>query len=453
MSTASMSLSPSYGSAAAIAYREADNRGTDSLPFLDQEMANEISCNGSTIRPNIEAKMEKGFFLSGDGHWTCYRRNYFSVLCSYALNPHPAGQQLHLIESGHKQPQPIQAFGLCLSAAVDNGGGKSIELVQHTPKRDKGPQNPVQITKLHPTPPGPKHNYPPSGYPINTFDQSAAHQVQPPPYLPLQDARDTSQDTAAQSAYAQNTPAPTAHQHTFERIQFKSATANNGKRRAQQQYYHLIVELWADVRNINDKDPKWKKVAQRVSHQVVVRGRSPSHYSNEGPHSASTRGGPGGASGTGSGSLSMTGGLGAAGVGYGRSYGNGMSYGSGYRGQTYRGSLYSIDPTPIGSTSMTIAGSNDGIPVDALAEHKSMMMHSSGDEDDIKGYETNDAYQYIPGPLYDHANTQAAKAEVYEPIPIKHEATTSVFPPGGVASAFRGVDTSRGLYSTVATGY
>ena len=448
-------MSPQDGS---ISYkRDVDRRASDSPPFLDQENYHDIVCNGQTIRSNIDAKVEKGFFMSLDNSWTCYRRNYFSVQCSYSLTPYPANAQLYLVESGQKNHQSIQALAICLSAAVDNGGGKSIELVQHTPKRDKGPQNPVQITKLAPTPPGRNHAVP-HGFPMNTFDQSVNHQAQLPPYLPLQavGSRNAPEDIGSQGGYSQHNPSPTADQHTFERIQFKSATANNGKRRAQQQYYHLIVELWADVRNINDKEPKWKKVAQRVSHQVVVRGRSPSHYQNEGPHSTSTRGGSGGPSGTGSGNLSMPGGLGATNVGYTRAYGN-AHYSPNYRTQTYRGNFYSLDPSPIGSTSMSSTSSNEGMPIEPYSDHsKSLGMHSNGDEDEPKGYDATDAYQYIPGPLYDNGPAQHAKAGLGESMRLKDEAYGAAFPPGGVAQAawrLKGVDSSRGFYPTLATGY
>jgi len=455
MSSPGMPMSPQDGS---MAYkRETDRRNSDSPPFLEQENYHTIVWNGQTIRSHIEAKVEKGFFMSCDNCWTCYRRNYFSVQCSYSLSPYPISGQLYLVESGQKTHQPIQALAIRLSAAVDNGGGKSIELVQHTPKRDKGPQNPLQITKLAPTPPGRMHSVP-HGFPMNTFDQNVPHQAQPL-YLPLQavDSGNASQDAGGQGGYAQHPPSPTAYQHTFERIQFKSATANNGKRRAQQQYYHLIVELWADVRSITDKDPNWKKVAQRVSHQVVVRGRSPSHYKNEGPHSTSTRGGPGGPSGTGSGNLSLAGGLGATGVGYTRAYGN-VHYSPNYRGQTYGGNFYSIEPSPIGSTSMSSSSSNEGIPIEPFTEHgKPIVMHSSGDEDDIKGYDATDRYQYIPSPLYDQGPAQQAKTGLGESLRIKHEAYGAAFPPGGMAQTawperFRAVDSSRGFYTGI-TGY
>ena len=74
---------------------------------------------------------------------------------------------------------------------------------------------------------------------------------------------------------------PTPSSHTFERIQFQKATANNGKRRAQQQFYHLKVELLADVSSPTSSTPSWEIITIRVSEGIIVRGRSPSHYKAE----------------------------------------------------------------------------------------------------------------------------------------------------------------------------
>jgi len=442
-----------------------DNRSQESPPFLEQETIQEIFCDGHTVQAQIEAKIEKGFFYSSDNCWTCYRRNYFSVQCSYSLSPYPSSRPLYLSESGQKSHQPIQALGICLSAAVDGPSGKTIELVQHTPKRDKGPQNPIHITKLSPTPPGPKqlHNLAlPHGFPIDTFGRNTAQQAQPPPFLPLQgvDHHDISHEQAQHSTYSSNQPLSTAHQHTFERIQFKSATANNGKRRAQQQYYHLIVELWADVRGAHDKEAKWKKIAQRISHQVVVRGRSPSHYQNEGPQTTSTRGGPSGASGTSSGNLALGSGFGASGYGFSRGVGNGFNNASSYRGETYRDNIYSLASNAIGGASMSSASSSEGGPVDSHTDHgKPFVIHSNGDEDDIQRLQKCDDYQYIPSPLYDNAVT-TSRTEVYDPLRLKEDsygilapATVTSTWPKGTYERFRSADSSRGLYRSVDAGY
>lgn len=426
----------SYGNTAPVlGYPPQHDRQADTPPFNAQETLYEIACNGSNVTAHIDAKIEKGFFFSSDRVWTCYRRNYFSVLVSYSLDPHIPGGRLTLLK-GSKQ-EHIQAMAMSLSAAVDGAQGKSIELIQHTPKRDKGPQLPIKKELLSPTPPGKsQHEH---GYGMSAFHNPS---TVAPPYLPLQsDPEANQQYSPAHSA--------TTHQHTFERIQFKSATANNGKRRAQQQYYHLIVELWANIQKPQEQQPNWIKIAQRVSQPVVVRGRSPSHYQNEGPHSASTSRGPGG-SGAGAGGDGRSG-FGSAGAGgaVGRSFGNGlsMSGNGGMGGSMYRTNQYSLDPSPVGSHSVSSASSSSGGPVEGLVSDHHMM-----DEDEEKAIEGFDGYQYYPSPIYEAGIPTGAKGEgpaFQDGRRIKEEYPGSTHAPGwqvGGCGRFQGMETSRGYY-------
>lgn len=177
----------------------------------------------------IQAKFDRGFFLA-DNDWTCYRRNYFQVSGAFSIHglSHYYGEhEWQCLVQVDGALYPVQRFLLGLSARVSNSD-KKIELVQHTPKRDKGPQ----MTPM------PKAITPGGNLGLSTVG-------------------------ANQSIV------------TFERIQFKTATANNGKRRAAQQYYVCIMELFAET----DKGVQ-VKVATCQSAPLVVRGRSPGHYSD-----------------------------------------------------------------------------------------------------------------------------------------------------------------------------
>ncbi|CAG8763200.1 16790_t:CDS:2, partial [Racocetra fulgida] len=125
------------------------------------------------------------------------------------------------------QFHPVSQFLLGITARVSNSD-KKIELVQHTPKRDKGPQM-VPVPK-----------------PIRAGGN-----------LNLSSVGSNSNIV------------------TFERIQFKTATANNGKRRAAQQYYVVMVDLYAQTEN-----GEQYRVATSTSAPLVVRGRSPGHYAD-----------------------------------------------------------------------------------------------------------------------------------------------------------------------------
>ncbi|POS84618.1 hypothetical protein EPUL_005834 [Erysiphe pulchra] len=238
------------------------------------------TAEGHTIKPEISGRIEKGFFMA-DNDWTCYRRNYFSITCSYSLMPHVPIQTIFLQPNGSSALQ-IHNFCISIAAVVDGRDGKPIELVQHTPKRDKGPQEKPARVVLSPRPPTSHGSYDGIGGRPSMYD--------------------------AQGFNPNSNQPPT--ETTFERIQFKNATANNGKRRAAQQYYHLVVELFADVGNQNID--RYIKIATRMSAPMVVRGRSPGHYQSERRGSSNSNNGAGGASGASSGPYAPNGNQGRA---------------------------------------------------------------------------------------------------------------------------------------------
>lgn len=236
--------------------------------------------HGNKYLPEINAKIQKNFFKM-DGKWTCYRRNYFNVQVHVSV---PVAQIPQLYVQVAREMAPIRNFAVALAAKtqdVNEREGETRELIQHTAKRNKEtqtrpPKVPLTLVTsgylMHSAPPVPTAGYSPytelpamslPGYGFNT-------------------------------RYLQH-PAPSqpqAAQHIYERLQFQRATLNNGKRRAQQQYYHLVVELYADV----GRGPKaeWHKISTKQSEAVVVRGRSPGHYKDGKDRDASSR--PGAAS-------------------------------------------------------------------------------------------------------------------------------------------------------------
>ncbi|KAL6896464.1 p53-like transcription factor [Trichoderma evansii] len=228
--------------------------------------------NGTPIKVEITGTVDKGFFLA-EGEWTCYRRNYMTCACSYSLQPHYANMGIHFVPPGTSQSFQVYGLYMSISAVVADNDQQSIELVQHTPKRDKGPTSKPEKVLL-----APKNSVPPHHTGMYSDNSSASG------------ARAMYQDGYGNG---QGVGQP-ATEHTFERIQFKQATQNNGKRRAAQQYYHLMVELWADLGS--QTPDKFVKIAYRKSEKMIVRGRSPGHYQNEKRRSHS--GGPGGSSGS-----------------------------------------------------------------------------------------------------------------------------------------------------------
>ncbi|KAJ5915202.1 p53-like transcription factor DNA-binding [Penicillium verhagenii] len=254
-------------------------------PFNDTNILESIVAdfgNSQTVvKPDIQAKIGRGFFAS-DGKWTCYRRNYFAVTCSFSLHPWTSSVPLYIRHDGGALT-PIRGFQMSISAIVNEQYTETRELVQHTPKRDKQSERKPGPVALQPAPP-------PS---LTAGSTGNGHSS-----FPL-----TSQSLDYNSSFSggpQPCSPPTSHM--FERIQFQKATANNGKRRAQQQYYNLVVELHAEIADPVTGESEPILVARRHSHRMVVRGRSPGHY-KDGRRDSTASMGPDGSSGDGNGCL------------------------------------------------------------------------------------------------------------------------------------------------------
>ncbi|GIJ88656.1 hypothetical protein Asppvi_007581 [Aspergillus pseudoviridinutans] len=267
----------------------------DAPPFHETNILLPIVAGSQAIKPEIHAKIHKGFFQVDD-KWTCYRRNYFSVSCSFSL--HPWTRAPLYLKVTDQTTERILKFSMCISAVVNAQYGEIRELVQHTPKRDKQSERKPGKVVLQPCQPPPplllNHGAATSGGGQHAFA------------LNSQSAALSMDYSASYTGAPQQSQPPT--QHTFERIQFQKATANNGKRRAQQQYYNLVVELYAEITNPNNgSETQWMKIARKLSHPMVVRGRSPGHY-KDGRRDSSTSMGPDGGNG-GYGDSSVTAGL------------------------------------------------------------------------------------------------------------------------------------------------
>ncbi|KAF1802734.1 p53-like transcription factor [Mucor lusitanicus] len=186
----------------------------------------------NSYQVQLHAKMDRGFFRA-DQDWTCYRRNYFQVSSTFdvhGMNYMIQGPEVPCLlrkSSDSQELLQVDYFSIGVCARVTNND-KKIELVQHTPKRDKGPQ---MIPEPRPVR---------AGGNLHLASVGSNHNIV-----------------------------------TFERLQFKTATANNGKRRAAQQYYEIVVDLYA---NFAREEPL--RVATCVSAPLVVRGRSPGHYAD-----------------------------------------------------------------------------------------------------------------------------------------------------------------------------
>ncbi|ETN47104.1 uncharacterized protein HMPREF1541_01294 [Cyphellophora europaea CBS 101466] len=254
-----------------------ESKGPDFAKTINHQKI--LNRQGHQVKAEIGANIQKGFFQV-DNKWTCYRRNYFAVSCSFQLNPFQDETFYILQDNQHKQ---VYSWALSISAKTGPANNQDSEprgLVQHTPKRDKhgesvpgkhivAPQNPHHLYPHHHLHHNHHHPHPQSHHHSglamhNPFYASAGSGL---PAL----ARGHNWDSTVNGEQAP------PNSYTFERIQFQKATANNGKRRAQQQFFHVVVELSVNI-SPSRSHPEWVLVADKVSDAMVVRGRSPGHY-------------------------------------------------------------------------------------------------------------------------------------------------------------------------------
>lgn len=360
---------------------------TDAPPFDETNILHQIVTGNQTINPEIQAKIHKGFF-EVEGKWTCYRRNYFSVSCSFTLHPwiHNAPLFIKFPDQGSER---IRSFAMSISAIVTAQCGETRELVQHTPKRDKQSERKPGRIPLNPTQPPPLSS---QGSVPNSNHLGfglASHS--------------TGMTMDYNSTYAGvQQPSEPATQHTFERIQFQKATANNGKRRAQQQYYNLVVELHAEIASGANKT-QWVQIARKLSHPVVVRGRSPGHY-KDGRRDNSTNMGPDG--GSGASGNSGRGPLLPPGIAQStRSHLTLMSYDASQRGGPHYGrpdyhQIITRDQSPLSGSPLMSSSSSPAFDMTIPMDHIDTMKHASSMDSyqDPTLVGTSPGYRKLEGP-------------------------------------------------------
>ena len=179
-----------------------------------------------------------------------YRRNYFAVQASYYLNPLPDSspdETLYLYRNGH-EPEPIQNLYMCMRGVVEAEEGPGIDIVVFNAKR------------------------------------KPLHQGKDPPPIEPQRMKPHKESTKffAKSTGDRQDNINVPMNHTFPRNQFRAATQNNDARRSDQQFYHILLELKAEV--IIAGVPEFFTVASRMSEPPVVRGRCPLSFNKKDRH-------------------------------------------------------------------------------------------------------------------------------------------------------------------------
>ena len=236
------------------------------------------------VNPILEARIDRGFEVGENGTWIGYKRNYFTLVASFSLenfNFHRFIQnKFYTYEKSSKNGESvgenkveISYFAIRLVAKCSDDD-VAISLVQHTAKRDKGPQFPPPI---YPAVPGdlPDHETVAS---CNKRNGNKIENMNKVFYFDRAEYyHNTNLDTLKDDSVLKNYPSDSiARVARFERIQFTSSirlksTSVNSR------YFTLHVELLGIIEN-EDCQIQPILLSSIETPPLIMRGRSPSNY-------------------------------------------------------------------------------------------------------------------------------------------------------------------------------
>ncbi|ODQ82325.1 hypothetical protein BABINDRAFT_31361, partial [Babjeviella inositovora NRRL Y-12698] len=222
------------------------------------------------IVSKISARIDRGFEKEGD-EWIGYKRNYFTLVSSFEF---PSMSLKTFLETefyvvdNFNNAVGVRFFGLKLiSTCVEDG--TFINLVQHTAKRDRGPQ---QAPPVYPAVPGKLPDHETIKEAANVRNSSKIEKINRLFYLSDMDYRNgvrSSDETNCLRGYPTNIISKVAR---YERVQF-SSSINYRKPTSVVRHFNLVVQLIAHLENGVDV-----VVGFIESPSLIIRGRSPSNY-------------------------------------------------------------------------------------------------------------------------------------------------------------------------------
>ncbi|ANZ75382.1 BA75_02258T0 [Komagataella pastoris] len=224
------------------------------------------SNGGRLIIPKIEGRIDRGFeFLNNE--WIGYKRNYFTLVAAFQFENYGfeefTNATYHTIDQENNN-LAIMYFALRLTSKCTEDG-TSISLVQHTAKRDRGPQFEPPI---HPAVPG--------SLPTHQVIKEAANirnvgKIQRLNKLFYHNREESLTMEPGLNKYPENSIFKVAR---YERIQFASSI-NYRKPSSSTRRFNLYVELIACLEN-----NEFVTLALIETPPLIIRGRSPSNYPN-----------------------------------------------------------------------------------------------------------------------------------------------------------------------------
>ncbi|KAK9477657.1 hypothetical protein V1514DRAFT_343476 [Lipomyces japonicus] len=291
---------------------------SDGPPFLFSMQSRPLYCTSSfplqqaaglqlqqrqslhAVIPRISASIPRGL-RQEQSRWIAYRRNYIVVFISVFLDlplsalpvPHLPNQRAALENHSFKvavseknknndeeiRYANVKSFAVSITAE-DEINGRPVELIQHSPRRDQGPRRHPLIVQVRPIVNRGGNN----GV---TVTSDSVGGIGDQLYSPRQAFASQEIlipiDEPGTGAEPNTSPFGNDEIAVFERIQFRKATANNGKKNIAQQQYRVVVILYAVVDDPDNKNAiKYVELQRVATVGIMVRGRSPGHFSDRG---------------------------------------------------------------------------------------------------------------------------------------------------------------------------
>lgn len=234
------------------------------------------------IVPEMTSRIDRGFELGELGNWIGYKRNYITLVLTFVFQGWSMERFLknryYYVDESEGAKVEIKYFALGIAVKC-NDPEVNISLVQHTPKRDKGPK--LATPRYCAVPGGdlPDHQLVTmssnrtNGRKVAllkrmfNFDREEYYQLR---------AIDANRDTSILRNYPNGLLTKVAR---FERIQF-TASIRVTKDRTALKFFTLSIQLLGIT---DDCDLLHDPIvlATSDSHPLLVRGRSPSKYDLE----------------------------------------------------------------------------------------------------------------------------------------------------------------------------
>lgn len=255
--------------------------------FSETRNHQEIYCRGTDLEviPNLEARIDRGFEVGENGTWIGYKRNYFTLVSSFNFEHFNFDRFLQnkyytyeKLKTEHgvdvERRVDINYFAIRLTPKCSDDD-VSISLVQHTAKRDKGPQFPPPI---YPAVPGllPEHEVVKAS--CNKRNGQKIENMNKVFYFDRQNFyQNNNLDEFRDDSILRNYPSDSISKVArFERIQFTSsirvkASSMNSR------YFTLEVGLLGIVQDENNQIQPIL-LSSIETPPLIIRGRSPSNY-------------------------------------------------------------------------------------------------------------------------------------------------------------------------------